>query len=147
MVRKAKDADLKSCIEIIGSLPDYFDATDLKKVKKDFKKHDLFVFDDDGIKGLISLNNKSELVTEILWLAVKKEYQGIGIGQKLLEHTNKISRNKTIEVKTLDEKAEYEPYVLTRKFYEKNGFKKIKTIDNYPGWSPENPCAVYRKNI
>jgi len=48
-----------------------------------------------------------------------------------------------VEVKTLDESADYEPYVATRAFWETCGFVQIDCIDPLPGWSPGNPSAIY----
>ena len=48
-----------------------------------------------------------------------------------------------VEVKTLDESANYEPYEATIAFWEARGFLKIDVIDPLPGWQPGNPCAIY----
>ncbi|HEY3733554.1 MAG TPA: hypothetical protein VGL63_06535 [Streptosporangiaceae bacterium] len=36
-----------------------------------------------------------------------------------------------------------EPYVATRAFWERRGFRQIDCIDPLPGWQPGNPAAVY----
>ena len=48
-----------------------------------------------------------------------------------------------VEVKTLDVSAGYEPYVSTRAFWERRGFRQIDCIDPLPGWQPGNPSAIY----
>lgn len=48
-----------------------------------------------------------------------------------------------VEVKTLDAAAGYEPYVATRAFWERRGFRQIDCIDPLPGWQPGNPSAIY----
>ena len=48
-----------------------------------------------------------------------------------------------VEVKTLDRSAGYAPYIATNAFYERNGFVQIDCIDEFPGWPPGNPAAIY----
>lgn len=46
-------------------------------------------------------------------------------------------------VKTLDASGGYEPYVATRAFWERRGFRQIDCIDPLPGWQAGNPAAIY----
>jgi hypothetical protein len=47
-----------------------------------------------------------------------------------------------LEVKTLDESADNEPYVATRAFWKRHGGIKIDTIDPLPDWESGNPAAI-----
>lgn len=49
---------------------------------------------------------------------------------------------RVVEVKTLDESADYEPYIATRAFWAAHGFLQIDTIDPLPDWPPGNPAAI-----
>ena len=92
------------------------------------------------------VREKSAGAVEIAQLAVIAKRQGKGVGTKILQYIEtQLAPGKIIEVKTLDESVDYEPFVRTRAFYEKNGFVKVDVIDPYPGWNPGNPCAIYVK--
>jgi GNAT superfamily N-acetyltransferase len=64
----------------------------------------------------------------LMWMGVKKEFQRKGVGQKLLswlEDEGKRFSFHSIEVETLPDEEDYEPYKRTRSFYYKNGFERI----------------------
>ncbi|MBU4502111.1 MAG: GNAT family N-acetyltransferase, partial [Nanoarchaeota archaeon] len=79
---------------------------------------------------------------------VKPEYQNQGVGSALIKYITEELKSQGIrllQIKTLSEDAEYSPYEKTRRFYEEMRFIHIETIDPYPGWAPDNPCAIYVK--
>jgi len=76
------------------------------------------------------------MALEILWLAVKREYHGKGIGSKLLKYCEEWAKSngfRVLVVKTLWDE-DYQPYVKTRRFYEKREFIGVAKIDPYPLW-------------
>jgi ribosomal protein S18 acetylase RimI-like enzyme len=147
-IRKAKKEDFKSCLAISRSLPEWFEEKELSEIHRQILSLPTYLIEDVGILAFVIIEDKDTETVEIKHLAVSRDHQRSGLGTKLLEYIEKEYSKKTyVEVKTLDESAEYEPYVSTRSFYEKNGFTKVKVIDPYPGWSLGNPCAVYRKSI
>ena len=147
-IRKAKKEDFKSCLAISRSLPEWFEEKELSEIHRQILSLPTYLIEDVGILAFVIIEDKATETVEIKHLAVSRDHRRSGLGTKLLEYIEKEYSKKTyIEVKTLDESAEYEPYVSTRSFYEKNGFTKVEVIDPYPGWSLGNPCAVYRKSI
>lgn len=147
-IRKAKKEDLESCIAIARDLSEWFDAKEIQEISKNILSFPTFIIEDDGIQAFAILENKSADTVEIKHFAVARNRQHMGLGTKLIGYIeSEYSDKEYIEVKTLDESADYAPYKNTRAFYEKNGFVKIEVIDSYPGWEPGNPCAVYLKKI
>lgn len=147
-IRKAKKEDFDDCIAIAKALPEWFDEKEILEISNHLLCLPTFIIKNDGIQAFAILEDKSPETVEIKHLAVARNHQRSGLGTELLKYIEEEYPNKTyIEVKTLDEGADYEPYVSTRSFYEKNGFVKVDVIDPYPGWSRGNPCAVYRKMI
>lgn len=145
-IRKAKNEELDRCVEIARSLSDWFDATDMVGIEKSIRSFPAYVYDDNEIIGFVSIKEKSNQVIEIEVFAVDSKNQHKGIGTELLKYIeNVVAKGRIIEVKTLDSSNDYEPYVQTRAFYEKNGFVKIDVISPYPGWSEDCPCAIYIK--
>jgi GNAT superfamily N-acetyltransferase len=85
---------------------------------------------------------------DIYVCGVLPEYHGKGIGKKLMntaEDYFKKNGCKYIIVKTLSEKANYEPYERTRKFYLSVGFEQLITLTEM--WDAENPCLIMIKKI
>ena len=145
-IRKATKKDTDFCLEIAKGLPEWFDEKGIKEIKRDLATLPTYIYVDGSVLGYICINDKSAEVIEITQFAVEKDHQRSGVGTALLEYVeNELANNRIIEVKTLDESCDYEPYVRTRDFYNKHGFVKIDVVDPYPGWSPGNPCAIYVK--
>ncbi|MBE0655663.1 MAG: GNAT family N-acetyltransferase, partial [Bacteroidales bacterium] len=68
--------------------------------------------------GLIPCTLKSY---DLYWIATHNDFQGMGIGRKVLEETEKAVKDlggKTIYVET----SSKEQYISTRTFYEKNDY-------------------------
>ena len=145
-IRKATEKDFKVCMEIAKDLVEWFDENGIIELGDDLKDCSTYIYDNGEVLAYACIKEKSDKAVEIKQLAVKRNNQRHGIGTELLEYVEKvIAPNKILEVKTLDEACEYEPYERTRAFYTKNGFVKIEVVDPYPGWSPGNPCAIYIK--
>ncbi len=146
-IKTGTKTDIDACVAIAKKLPQAFTEKALIDMKNDLEKHSVYVtLEEDEITGFASINQKNNEVAEISWLAVRPVCQRQGIGTRLLKHVRnelKTQGIKILVVKTLDETSNYIPYESTRKFYEDNGFKHVETIDPYPGWGPDNPCAIY----
>lgn len=142
---------IEACIQIAKLLPKHF--TDLARItmKDDLENEFFYVAkDNDKVVGFCCVKIKYKSVGEILWLAVVPNKQNLGIGTALIEYISNKFRQQDIvllEVKTLADDSEYPPYELTRKFFKKMGFIHLETINPYPGWGPDNPCAIYIKKL
>jgi GNAT superfamily N-acetyltransferase len=81
-----------------------------------------------------------------LWIAVDVARRGRGHGALLLGYILDSLASADISVvaaETLDASSGYRSYEATRAFRERNGFIKIDTIDQLPGWQPGSPAAIY----
>ncbi len=134
---------------IAQELTDYFNASGLAQMRQDLQIHPLYVATERAqVLGFATVQQKSRAVAEITWLAVTRACQHRGIGSQLIDTLAGDLRAQGVqllEVKTLAAKADYAPYEPTRRFYEKNDFVHLETIDPYPGWENGNPCAIYVK--
>jgi GNAT superfamily N-acetyltransferase len=97
-------------------------------MRVDFELNSLIVAKENGkVSGFLCYTSYSGKIL-LMWLGVKKEFQRKGVGQKLLtwlEDEGKRFGFHSIEVETLPDEEDYEPYQRTRTFYYKNGFKRI----------------------
>jgi ribosomal protein S18 acetylase RimI-like enzyme len=150
-ITKASKQHIEACLAIAGELPGYFNEQGMAAMRRDLQEHRLYgALDANQVIGFAAVQPKSSQVAEISWMAVSPEHQHQGIGTQLIDHIVSDLRAEGIqllEVKTLAAEAEYAPYELTRRFYERQGFMHLDTIDPYPEWEPGNPCAIYIKII
>ena len=82
---------------------------------------------------------------EVYWLAVKKKCQGQGIGSKLMKFIEKYGKKNGFRKVCLYTGQNMK---LTRKFYEKLGYKLINEFKGYYGYPSGNTTAVlYIKSL
>ena len=146
-VRAARFDDFEACLQIVRALPDFFTEDVPDTVRGDLERHDGWVIVEAGeMVGFVVVDRRSSQAAEILWIAVEPDRRDSGYGTRLLNHVLGVLRDQGIalvEVKTLDHSAGYAPYKATQAFYERNGFVQIDCIDEFPGWPPGNPAAIY----
>jgi ribosomal protein S18 acetylase RimI-like enzyme len=142
-VRLGSTEDLDRCLEIARGLPDYFTPDVPEKIRSDVGRCGFTVIVDGGtVVGFAVADKRSPQTAEILWAAIDAQRQREGLGTTLVEDalmTLKSEAVLLVEVKTLEESANYEPYEATIAFWEARGFLKIDVIDPLPGWQPGNP--------
>ena len=138
-----------ACLAIVKELPQYFTDKEKTTISKDLRTCLLYVArDSNEVFGFVTIKRKNNHVAEIPWMAVKLERQHRGIGSALVDRVANDLRSQGIrilEVKTLSADVKYPPYEKTRRFYEKIGFIHLETINPYPGWELNSPCAIYVK--
>lgn len=145
-VRRASSADVDACVAIVRDLPEYFTHDVAEKVAADLRTHPGWVATDGEVIGFAIVDRRSAHAAEILWMAVAATQRGSGVGTRLLNHVlGELIESgfAVVEVKTLDARAAYEPYLATRAFWERAGFVQIDTIDPLPDWQPGSPAAIY----
>ncbi|KUH34709.1 acetyltransferase [Thermococcus celericrescens] len=138
--------NVKSCLEIAKELPEWFNEAGLRAMGWDLRVEKTFVaVEGEEVLGFVTVKPLNEKALEILWMAVRRELRGKGIGTKLLEFVDgwaKESGFKLLVVKTSGDLS-YRPYDKTRRFYERRGFVRVALIDPYPEWG--EPALIYVK--
>ena len=106
-------------------------------------------FDNNNcIIGFLSGKIHYNRTGDIYVIGVDPDYHGKGIGTLLYKELEKYcieNKCEYIIVKTLSEIVEYKPYMKTKEFYRKMGFKELLTLTEM--WDEENPCLIMIKNI
>ena len=133
---------------VASQLPTYFTKEAILDIAKATKKDNLFIAEENGIVVGFATTKHTHLSTaEITWIGILPNKQGHGIGSKLIkaveDKTKKV--RQLLVVKTLAPVKPPDPYIKTRAFWEKQGFKLVDIIDPYHGWDADNPCALYVK--
>jgi len=109
----------KKCLDIAKSLSEWFTNIAIQNMKIDLEINNILY--DKNLNGFLIYNSDNGDI-KIIWMAVKKEFQRKGIGSKLIHQlvlkVKKLNVKK-IKVETLSPNECYEPYNLTRSFYEK----------------------------
>lgn len=127
-LRKATEQYKKEAIKIAQDLKEWFNAEGIKNMKTDFKLNNLVVaIDKSKVSGFLCYTTNCGKM-QLIWMGVKRDTQRKGTGEKLLRWLEKEAKKyklHSIEVETLPDEEDYEPYKKTRAFYYKNGFKRI----------------------
>lgn len=89
----------------------------------------LFVKDDNKILGCVALMRMSEDVFELTKMAVKPEYRGQKIGQKLMKHTLEFAKNREWNKLIIYSNRKLENAIH---LYRKYGFEEIPIEQNGP---------------
>ena len=135
-----------ACLEIAKALPEWFNEAGLEAMERDLKSETTFVaIGEDQVLGFITVKPLNERALEILWMAVRRELRGRGIGSQLLGLTEEWARERGFDVLVVKTSGDlsYKPYDEARRFYEKKGFVRIALIDPYPQWGEE--ALIYAK--
>ena len=145
-VREAKtEAERDACLRIARNLPEWFNEAGLKAMDRDLREKTFVAVEGSDVLGFITVKPLNEKALEILWMAVKREHRGKGIGTALLKFVEGWAKERGFEllvVKTSGDLS-YRPYDATRRFYERRGFVRIALVDPYPEWG--EPALIYVK--
>ncbi|MFW5904490.1 MAG: GNAT family N-acetyltransferase [Candidatus Saliniplasma sp.] len=150
--REEKDPELKSkiCEDILHSLPDHFGIESTNKVYIHNVKNKYFVSVWVGrtVIGFTAVKEHNEFTSEIYVIGILEEFQGRGIGKKLIEKAEDNLREKGkkyLTVKTLGPSHPDEGYEKTRSFYRSAGFVPLEEFITL--WDENNPCLYMVKSI
>ncbi|NJE53891.1 N-acetyltransferase [Thermococcus sp. 21S9] len=128
------------------NLPEWFNEAGLKAIERDLREETTFVaVEGSDVLGFVTVKPANRKALKILWMAVRRELRGKGIGTELLHFVEKWAKERDFEllvVKTSGDLS-YKPYDETRRFYERRGFVKIALIEPYPEWG--EPALIYAK--
>lgn len=127
-LQKANIKEKKEALAIARDLKEWFNKEGIKNMKIDFELNNVTVaIDRNKVVGFLCYTSYCGKML-LMWMGVKKESHRKGAGEKLLkwlENEAKKLKLHSIEVETLPDEDDYEPYRQTRAFYYKHGFKRI----------------------
>ncbi len=95
-------------------------------VEKYLQNSTMYILDDNGVKGEITVLDLGNGVLEIKNLAILAPYQHCGYGQRLVEYVCQKYKDSFLQIQVGTGDSP-----LTLPFYEKCGFKKSHIIKNF----------------
>ncbi|WP_248841859.1 GNAT family N-acetyltransferase [Thermococcus thioreducens] len=102
------DTELRKCLEIAKDLPEWFNEAGLRTMKRDLRSEKTFIAVNDReqeVLGFIILKPLNEKALEILWMAVRRELRGKGIGTKLLRFVENWAKGEGFELLVVKTRA------------------------------------------
>jgi ribosomal protein S18 acetylase RimI-like enzyme len=145
IIRNYEESDFEQIIDIAKALPKWFTENGINKMQIDLKyQQGFFVLKDSRIIGFLSFY-VTEGVGHIGWMGILPDFHRQGIGRKLVEQL--ISELKQggiqeLQVNTLGDSVDYEPYERTRAFYRGMGFEDFQKIKQDDPECPEQLIMV-----
>lgn len=128
-IKIASIKEKRDALKIAKELPEWFNDVGIKNLKTDLKHNNVIIaVEKKNILGFLCYTTCCGKI-QLIWMGIRKENQRIGVGSKLLSWLEGTAKNLgcyAIEVETLPDEEDYEPYKQTRNFYYKNGFKRIE---------------------
>ena len=138
------------CRRLVEELPDWFgipEAVDELVDKADRAMAVVAIV--GGLEvGLLTLIRHTEFAAEIEVMAVAPAHHRQGIGRAMLDRAERSMAQDGVEylqVKTLADTVEHEPYERTRAFYAACGFRALQVFPDL--WDPENPALQLVKRL
>jgi ribosomal protein S18 acetylase RimI-like enzyme len=127
--------DISEVLQITGSLKKFFPQNSLPILRELLKANPAIVgTTGEEIAGFLVYTLRDRQTAEILWMGVKEEYHGLGLGTHLLETLESILVERSVQqliTSTLSYTVSYKPYEKVRTFYYRRGFRSIAMERNF----------------
>lgn len=128
-IRTLTKADSGAVLTLARSLEDWFNEEGLKHMEQDLESHGGFVATSgDRVVGFVTFRPIDRVSADLSWLGVAREYHRMGLGRSLLQRLVDRLRGdgfNALEVSTVADSLDYEPYARTRAFYRALGFQDL----------------------
>ena len=136
-IRPLTAADAAAVRDLARSLDAWFDPEGWGRIARDLATHPGFVaFRAGRLVGFVLWTLVDAEVAELSWMGVAEDAQHRGLGTALraaLVTALRSSGFRSLEVSTVADNVDYEPYARTRRFYRARGFVDIRVDPMYWG--------------
>ena len=123
--------DYEAAMAVALSLPEWFNTQGIEEIAVALSdKPGAVALVNEHVVGWVTWQVDQNL-GEIAWIAVRSEHHRQGIGVRLLEFAEdrlSVLGATEVQVETLGESVDYEPYERTRAFYHAFGFRDFKSV-------------------
>jgi len=136
-IRPFHESDRGSMLGLARSLDEWFNEEGLAQMERDLPNHKGFVaVDRERLVGFVTWRRVDSQSADLSWLAVAREHHRKGTGTALLRALTERLRADGVhrlEVSTVADSLDYEPYARTRAFYRARGFKDFRVDRHFFG--------------
>jgi GNAT superfamily N-acetyltransferase len=130
-------ADAPSILRLARTLGQWFNAEGLARMEVDLAIHGGYVaLRGVALVGFVTWSALDAEIANLSWMGVAEEEHRRGIGIALLAALVEDLRRRgfrTLEVSTVADTVDYEPYAATRRFYRARGFADFAVDPNHYG--------------
>lgn len=137
VVRRLRAEDATEIRALAQSLDRWFDTEGLARIARDLGTHPGFVaLQGERLVGFVMWSRIDSDAADLAWMGVAEDVQRRGIGTALLGALAaelQASGFLSLEVSTVADNVEYEPYDRTRRFYRARGFVDFRVDPGYWG--------------
>jgi ribosomal protein S18 acetylase RimI-like enzyme len=146
------DPDRKSaiCEEILRALPEWYGLEEGIQIYLQGVRDSSFftVSVENRVVGFCAVKMHFQINAGLYVLGLRKEFQGQGIGTRMIEHVRRHCKESGIRYMTVKTVSDQNPdihYAKSRRFYEKTGFRPLEV---FPGlWDENNPCLYMIREV
>jgi len=136
-IRPFNGSDRDSMLTLARSLDEWLNEEGLTQMERDLAHHGGFVaVDRDRVIGFVTWRRIDPQSADLSWLAVVREHHRNGVGTALLHALTERLRSdgiQRLEVSTVADSLDYEPYTRTRAFYRARGFQDFRVDRDFFG--------------
>jgi ribosomal protein S18 acetylase RimI-like enzyme len=130
-IRRVIQEDHMAIVEMAKALRQWFTELGVQQIAKDLQtQKGLVALEDESTAGFVTyVITVDEKVAELTWIAVHPELHRKGIGRCLVKALEEVLVKlgvSALEVSTVADSVEYEPYARTRSFYHALGFSDVR---------------------
>jgi ribosomal protein S18 acetylase RimI-like enzyme len=148
-IRQIIREDHATIVAIAKLLPQWFTELGIEQIARDLQtQNGLVTLEDENIAGFVTYAiTVDETVAELTWIAVHPNLHRKGIGRSLVEALEEVLVGlgvSALEVSTVADSIEYEPYARTRTFYHALGFSDVR-VDR--GWYPSGDDRLLLRKV
>ena len=148
-IRQIIREDHATIVAMAKLLPQWFTELGIQQIARDLQtQNGLVTLEDENIAGFVTYAIAvDETVAELTWIAVHPNLHRKGIGRSLVEALEEVLVGlgvSALEVSTVADSIEYEPYARTRTFYHALGFSDVR-VDR--GWYPSGDDRVLLRKL
>ena len=141
MIRKLQAEDRPQLVAIIGGTHNFsseeksvaIELIDEAIEKPNHEYYNLYVFEKDGkILGYHCVGKRAltDGVFDLFWIVVGPNAQNLGVGKKLLEHSENFAKENNGRW-ILAETSSKDSYTATRNFYLRNNYSIVSQIKDF----------------
>ena len=134
-IREMEKDDRPAVVALARSLSEFFPEDVVASIAKSLEKRPALVgVLGDEIVGFLVYTLRDSQTAEIVWMGVKEDYHGLGLGSLLLDTLVGLLQQKKIRklvASTLSYTVLYKPFEKVRTFYYNRGFNSLGIQQNY----------------